>query len=292
MSSKLDLGRAQGLQIVATPIGNFGDISLRAVEALKTADVIYCEDTRVSLRLLTHFGITDKKLKSANEHTEGGLVQDVLNHLKNNATVVLISDAGTPNINDPGYHLVKACLTNNINVTPIPGPSSLTAALSASPIGGGHFVYLGYLPRKQGELSALLRSLPEALEKAVFLESPKRLLSSLKLIKEVFGNKSEVCLYHELTKIHESIHFGKIDAILDEFNNKEILGEWIGILSLRGRSQTSLNIDSAWQGALQNAIDLKIAPSNIVEIFKPLWPRSKKELYNLILEKKEVSIEK
>jgi len=196
------------LYVVATPIGNLADITYRAVETLKASDVIACEDTRQTGKLLRHFGI-QKPTVRYDEHTHQKSSERIIRALHEGKTMSLVSDAGTPTISDPGSRLVDEALEQGIRVVPIPGPSSPIAALSASGFKGQEFVFLGFLPRRKGRLKRLLQEALGLGKTVVFMESPYRLESTMNLVREVTP-ESRVAVARELTKIHEEITRGTV----------------------------------------------------------------------------------
>ena len=201
------------LFIVSTPIGNLEDITYRAVETLKNVDLILAEDTRHSAKLISHFQIS-KKLIAFHDHNEKSQYMKIIEKLKDGLNIALISDAGTPLINDPGFNLVRSAKQENINVVPIPGPSSPIAALSASGLPADSFTFLGFVPTKDSERIKFLEKLKYSSGTSIFFESPSRILKTTTLIKEIFGSKRNVCLAKEISKIHETIITGDIDEII------------------------------------------------------------------------------
>jgi 16S rRNA (cytidine1402-2'-O)-methyltransferase len=199
------------LYIIATPIGNLKDITYRAVETLFTVDILLCEDTRVTQKLLKHHQkiqptYTIPKLLSYHEHNEDQKITQVIQALQKKQTVGLVSDAGTPLISDPGYKLVKLCQKKGIKVTPIPGPSAITAALSIAGLPTDKFTFLSFLPRKQNKQEKLLTQIQNSnlSQTIIFYESPKRLPKTLQSIKNIFGDIN-ITIVRELTKIYEEV---------------------------------------------------------------------------------------
>ncbi|MCM8757225.1 MAG: 16S rRNA (cytidine(1402)-2'-O)-methyltransferase, partial [Candidatus Omnitrophica bacterium] len=185
------------LYVVGTPIGNLSDITLRALEILKKVDSIVCEDTRETLKLLKHYGI-EKPLFSFFREKEKERVTGLIRMLKAGKTLALVCDRGTPGISDPAYLLVRAAREAGIPVSPIPGPSSLTAALSVSGLPADSVAFYGFLPRKIGKKKRLFEKLKNYEETLVFFESVHRLQQTMQLLQEIFGNR-EVTLCRELT---------------------------------------------------------------------------------------------
>ena len=201
------------LFIVSTPIGNLEDITYRAVDTLKNVDLILAEDTRHSAKLISHFQIS-KKLIAFHDHNEKSQYMKIIRKLKEGSNVALISDAGTPLINDPGFNLVRSAKQENITVVPIPGASSPIAALSASGLPADSFTFLGFVPTKDSDRINFLEKLKYSSGTSIFFESPSRILKTAKLIKEIYGSKRNVCLAKEISKIHETIITGDIDEII------------------------------------------------------------------------------
>ena len=192
------------LYIVATPIGNLSDITIRAVEILKKVDAVLAEDTRHTKKLFDHYEI-DSPLVAFHEHNENEKVDYILAQIGSGKSLALVSDAGTPLISDPGYNLVLEAKKNGISVVPIPGPSAIIAALSSSGIESNNFTFFGFLPSKQSARLRLLKTKKSLNETIIFYESPKRILAALMDMLEVFGEKRQVCLAKEITKSFETI---------------------------------------------------------------------------------------
>src|SRR3989344_4216670 len=212
------------LYIVATPIGNLKDITLRALEVLQSVDGIICEDTRRTSLLLNQYQIK-KPLKILNDFNEAKNIDDLVNLVKNEDWA-LVSDAGTPLISDPGYKLVRACLENNIEIDSIPGPSSGITALTLSGLPPDKFMFLGYLPEKSGHRKKLLSGLTTKITYIIFI-APHKLIRVLQEMQEIYGD-IEVCLAHELTKIHQSVETKKLSKWLTELRSPK--GEYMLLL--------------------------------------------------------------
>jgi len=221
------------LYIVATPIGNLQDITLRAIEVLKTVDAIACEDTRKTGLLLNKIlPINKPRLISYYEQNELRRIPEIINALKNGLNVALVSDAGTPTISDPGFKLVRETIREGIKVESIPGPSSVISALVSSGLPTDKFLFLGYLPKKEGKRKKLLnefqcfKTLKQIHPTIIFFESPYRLLKTLGNIKEVFGD-IDIVICRELTKIYEEIRREKISNSIEHFTNTNPKGEFV-----------------------------------------------------------------
>ncbi|MES2998147.1 MAG: 16S rRNA (cytidine(1402)-2'-O)-methyltransferase [Pseudomonadota bacterium] len=227
-----------GLYIVATPIGNLGDISARAIETLRSVDCIAAEDTRHARKLLNHFAINTPVL-SLHEHNESERSEMLLKRLQQNKTIALISDAGTPLISDPGYILVKKIRQNKIPVIPIPGPCALIAALSASGLDCHRFIFEGFLPEKKIARQKKLKNLLHETRTLIFYEAPHRILDLIEDMLSLFGPKRTVVLARELTKIFETIHEGNPEQLktwLSDDKNQQ-RGEFVVIV--KGNEQVS-----------------------------------------------------
>ncbi len=193
------------LYVVATPIGNLGDITLRALEVLKQVDLIAAEDTRLSGSMLKHFGIS-AKLISVREHNEAAGAQKIIEALQKGQTVALITDAGTPAVSDPGARVVSAVRAAGLSVVPIPGANAAVAALSASGINAPHFLFYGFLPPKSGERQRALESLKALPYTLVFYEAPHRIIATVEDLLLILGGERELLFGRELTKAFEQIH--------------------------------------------------------------------------------------
>ena len=202
------------LFIVATPIGNLDDITFRAVKTLKSVDLVLAEDTRHSQKILNHFNIKTP-ISAFHDYNEREKCNTVIDKLKQGDSIALISDAGTPLISDPGYILVSAAKKNSVNVVPIPGPSALIAALSASGIPSDSFSFFGFLPSKQNARIKTLKTFASRPETIIVYESPKRIMATLTDMLFVFGEEREVCLAKELTKTFETILTTNIPNLID-----------------------------------------------------------------------------
>ncbi len=231
-SSKDSRGATSGgvLVLVATPIGNLGDMTQRAIEALQSADVICCEDTRHSGKLLAHFGVTGKKLIVINEHTEYDAREQIVSLVTSGSVVALITDAGTPGISDPGERLVVAVIEAGGNVTAAPGASALTMALVISGLPTSRFVFEGFLPRGGAERSDRLAMTTTESRTIVLYEAPHRLAKTLSDLTTACGAMRRVVLARELTKLHEQIWRGTLQDANMLVAETEPRGEYVIIL--------------------------------------------------------------
>ena len=218
------------LYLVATPIGNLGDIMVRAVEILKKVDLIACEDTRHSKILLDHYGI-NKPLISYFDFSEKKRVPGILEKIKNGANVALISDAGTPGIADPGYRLIAGAIKEEFKIESIPGASAFLSALVVSGLPVDRFVFEGFFPVKSGQKKTKLLSLKDEERTVIFYESPHRILKTLETLKEALGD-IEIVVARELTKKFEEVVRKKTSEMIAYFSNKQVLGEFVVLFNL------------------------------------------------------------
>ena len=224
------------LYVVATPIGNLGDVSTRALQVLREVDLIAAEDTRHSGRLLRHFGIPTPLL-SYHQHNERARLPRLLGDLKAGKALALIADAGTPLLSDPGFLLVRAARRENLPVSPVPGPSSITAALSVAGLPSDRFTFEGFLPAKAGAREARLQALREHPYTLVFLESSHRVAATLTALVDVFGGRRQVCIARELTKRFEEVHTAELQT----------LPEWLQAQPERGKGEFVIVVAAADQ---------------------------------------------
>lgn len=228
------------LYIVATPIGNLDDMTLRAIQVLKDADVVAAEDTRHSRSLLDHFGVTSR-LVSYRDHNEAAATQGLLTLMAEGQTIALISDAGTPLISDPGYRLVQAALANGMQVIPIPGASAVIAALSVSGMATDRFSFEGFLPAKRVARQSYLQQLSQESQTLVFYEAPHRIRGALLDIAEVLGEDRQVTLARELTKRFEQVWHGPVGEAIAHLESKYIpeRGEFVLLVAGIGNARLS-----------------------------------------------------
>ena len=213
------------LYIVPTPIGNLDDITIRAVQVLKKVDLILCEDTRRSKKLLNHLGIKSQ-LRSHHKFNEHNEVEYIVKKIKEDRNVAVISDAGTPGISDPGFLIVRTCLENEIEVECLPGPTALIRALMVSGISSDKFIFEGFLPIKKGRKTKLSIL---ALEKRtmIFYESPHKLLRTLLDFENSFGPKRKISVSRELTKLYEETIRATAEEMKEIYKNKKPKGEYV-----------------------------------------------------------------
>ena len=231
------------LYIIATPIGNLGDITRRAVECLELAGAIAAEDTRRTRKLLSHLGIS-RRMISYREHNRRSATERIIQDLKNNIDVALVTDAGTPGVSDPGHYLVRSCIEEGIDVTPIPGPSALTTALCASGMEVNSFFFQGFLPSRQSARRKKLAELAISGYPMILYESPKRVKSTLEDIADIMEDR-DIVIAREMTKLHEEFIRGNATDVLKTVAEKEFKGEITIIIGEGIRSALDLDITDA-----------------------------------------------
>lgn len=231
------------LYLCATPIGNLGDISARCLEVLENADLIAAEDTRRTVQLLNHFGIS-KPLTSYHEHNKREKGEYIISLLKDGKNVAQVSDAGTPAISDPGEDLVKLCIENDITVTSIPGPVAGINALILSGLPTRRFSFEGFLSVNKRHRSEHLNSLKNDAHTLIFYEAPHKLKTTLADMASVFGGERRIALVRELTKLHEEIIRTTLDGAMSLYSEKSPRGEYV--LILEGASETAEETDEWW----------------------------------------------
>ncbi len=274
------------LYLVATPIGNLEDITLRAIETLKIVDLIACEDTRTSNKLLAYFGIK-KKLIPIHQHNEKNKTEFLINELTNGKSIAYLSDAGTPAISDPGAFLVNQALKAGIKVSPIPGASSLVAAFSVSGIDSTQFQFYGFLPNTSSKAKKALNVIHDQSLPTVIFESPHRILKTLSLVKDIFGPEHEIFIARELTKIYETIYKDNVLSIIERLKSypKEQKGEFVIILT-----SLTKDIDDNDVLLMNEALVLMLSELPLkqsVKFISAIFKRNKKEIYNEALRLKK-----
>ncbi|MDO5518609.1 MAG: 16S rRNA (cytidine(1402)-2'-O)-methyltransferase [Clostridium sp.] len=237
------------LYLVPTPIGNLKDITLRALEVLKEADLIAAEDTRQTLKLLNHFEIK-KPLISYHKFNEQGKSNEIINLLEEGKSIALVSDAGTPGISDPGSVIVERCIKENIEFEVLPGATAITTALVYSGLDTTKFLFRGFLPRENKDRKAVTSELLNCQETLIFYEAPHRLLDTLSFLLDTFGDR-RIAVCRELTKLYEQIHRGTLSEVLNYFIENKPRGEFV--LVLEGK-----RIEDIKQEKMDTWIDLSI----------------------------------
>ena len=217
------------LFVVPTPIGNLADITLRSIEVLKSANLILAEDTRTSSKLLKHYDI-DTPVESFHMHNEHKKLESIINKLRSDSQIALISDAGTPGISDPGFLLVRECINNEVEVECLPGPTAFVPALVSSGLPCDRFSFEGFLPVKKGRTKRL-KELSIETKTMVFYESPHRILKTLNDLSNYFDIESQISVSRELTKLYEETFRGTIKESVEHFEKNKTKGEFVIVLS-------------------------------------------------------------
>ncbi len=272
----------QALYVVATPIGNLGDVTLRSLQVLKSVNFIICEDTRISIRLLNAYEISEKKLLTYNDHNDQKTRDKILRLLLEGNSIALISDAGTPLISDPGHKLINFLRQFNQKIIPLPGASSVVTAICASGIACDNFLFVGFLPSSKIQKENFLKTLPKNFTFICF-EAPNRVLETLNAIKEILGNR-RVCVARELTKMHEEIISDEVEKSVNFFeeNPEKLRGEFVIIVEKADKSEKNLSeaeLLKAIKLAIKSGQSLKDLSQNLSE----LYGINKKEIYQLAL---------
>lgn len=271
------------LYVVATPIGNLGDITIRALQTLESVDFIICEDTRTSSILLSKFEIIKKKLLIYNDFSDSLQRDKILEKLKNGHSLALISDAGTPLISDPGYKLINFLRQEHQKIICIPGPSSLTASISISGIPCDNFLFLGFLASSKIQKQQTITTLPSNYS-FVFFEVANRLQETLEIIKNTLENRN-ISIARELTKLHEEVIFGNVNEICEFFekNPQKLRGEFVVIVEKITKNQkffSNEEIISEIENSLQKGKSVKDISLELSQIFD----LNKKEIYKIALD--------
>lgn len=265
------------LYVVATPLGNLTDISQRALAVLEQVDWIAAEDTRHSQKLLTHFGINNR-LISLHNYNEQARVELLQTRLAAGETGALISDAGTPLISDPGYHLVRHLRHSGLDVRPIPGPSAMIAALSVAGIATDRFYFEGFLPAKSTKRLARLAELSDRQATLVFYEAPHRLMACLEDLSVAMGAERQVCVAREMTKQYEEFPQGTVAQVQDYFvqHPEKVRGEIVLVVAGAEESQAD---DQAWQALVMAMLAQQVSVKTIAEVVAEHYQLPKKTVY-------------
>jgi 16S rRNA (cytidine1402-2'-O)-methyltransferase len=273
------------LYIVATPIGNLEDITLRALRVLKEVDVVAAEDTRHTQVLLNHYGI-QTPLTSYHEHNERTKAEALVKQLLKGQDVALVSDAGTPAISDPGFRLVKQAVDAGIRVIPLPGASALTAVLSASGLPTDRVAFEGFLPAKKKQRREKLRALRDEARTLLFYEAPHRLAETLDDVHELLGDR-EAVLAREVSKVHEEFLRGRISELLHALRRREIRGEFTLIIS--GSAGEIAVTEDRLKAEIYELHLRGMRVKEIAEVLGEKFGYPKKEIYRLALAGKRIS---
>lgn len=221
------------LYLVATPIGNLGDLSKRAVEALRSSDLIACEDTRVTAKLLAHLGFS-RPTTSYREENERRKAPELAQRIEQGENLALVSDAGVPGISDPGFRLIRECRRRKLTVTPLPGPNAALTALAASGLPTDKFLFLGFLPSKTSGRKTTFEKWADFPGSMVFHESKHRIAKSLQDLEDVLGGDRFICVAREMTKLHETFHVGPASQVRQMVSERSQKGEFVIVVAPQG----------------------------------------------------------
>jgi 16S rRNA (cytidine1402-2'-O)-methyltransferase len=268
------------LYIVSTPIGNLEDITLRALRVLREVDMIAAEDTRNSLKLLTHHGVR-KPMISYWREKEQKRSDEIISRLEEGKSIALISDAGTPGISDPGSVIIKKAIQENIQIISVPGPSAFVAALSVSGLPTEHFTYHGFLPSRKIQRKKRIEDLRFEEGSLIFYEAPHRIIESLQDMAEILGER-KAALVKEITKIHEHVVRGGISEIIEEIRKTTIVGEYVIIVE--GWERTDKSITDEVLSELRTHMRKGLGRKEAVQRIAETYGLSKKELYKKSLD--------
>lgn len=277
---------SNGLYVVSTPIGNLADITIRALEVLASADLIACEDTRVTGKLLSHYGIKSKMI-AYHEHNAKKQGEKIITLFENGKIVALTSDAGTPLVSDPGQRLVSLAREKDIPVYPIPGPSAPLAAISVCGFSTERFSFFGFLPNKKSARKSELQSLRTEKGTLIFFESPSRLAACLQDMVEVFSGDRKAAICRELTKLHEEVRTDSLDVLSEHYQQNPAKGEIVIILEPDESSGTSFDLDKILTEFLET-----MSVSRAASEAASLTGQSKREVYQRALALKKASDDK
>lgn len=274
------------LYLVATPIGNLADLTLRGLSTLREVDLIAAEDTRVTRKLLSHYGI-ETPMTPYHQHSVGRKAERLVAMLEDGKNIALVSDAGTPGISDPGHELITLTIAQQIAVVAIPGPNAIITALIVSGLSTRRFAFDGFPPRQSGERRAFFESLRNERRTMVFYESPHRLLRTLKDMLAVFGDR-EAVVVREATKMFEEVHRGTISSARDRFTEVKPRGEITLVVAGAGAEPPEAFADQV-EDALRRFLAEGVSERDAVRRAAALYPMPRKEVYRRMLNMKEES---
>ena len=270
------------LNFISTPIGNLNDISLRAIDVIRTSDYLYAEDTRNVQKLLKFIQIRIK-CQSFHEHNELEKNKEIIKRLKEKKIVSILSDAGTPAISDPGYKLIRECVQKNIEYTLIPGPSAVISALIMSGLPTDKFSFYGFVPRKKNEQQNFFGTILNDDKTAIFFESSKRIQKTISNLIEFTDSNRQIALCKEMTKIHEKTFRGKISEINDQLQKKciNLKGEIVVVLQSSKRNKIMPSIDKR----IKNEFLAKLSVTESAKLISVITGENKRDVYKKLIQK-------
>ena len=269
------------LNFVSTPIGNLNDISLRAIDVIKSSDYLYAEDTRNVKKLLDFINVKIS-CKSFHEHNEQKVMLDILKQAKNSKVISIVSDAGTPSISDPGYKLITKCIEENIKYTLIPGPSSVISAMVMSGLPSNRFAFYGFVPRKIQDKKKFFEDLDEETKTSIIFESSKRIYDTLKNLADYLNSDRKVSICKEMTKIHENVIRGKASEIFKfvEENQINLKGEIVIVIEGTSKKITAPKINSK----IKKEFLTKLSASESAKLISAVTGENKRDVYKKLIQ--------
>jgi 16S rRNA (cytidine1402-2'-O)-methyltransferase len=269
------------LNFVSTPIGNLNDISLRAIDVIKSSDYLYAEDTRNVKKLLDFINVKIS-CKSFHEHNEQKVMLNILKQAKNSKVISIVSDAGTPSISDPGYKLITKCIEENIKYTLIPGPSSVISAMVMSGLPSNRFAFYGFVPRKIQDKKKFFEDLDEETKTSIIFESSKRIYDTLKNLADYINSDRKVSICKEMTKIHENVIRGKASEIFKfvEENQINLKGEIVIVIEGTSKKITAPKINSK----IKKEFLTKLSASESAKLISAVTGENKRDVYKKLIQ--------
>ena len=270
------------LNFISTPIGNLNDISLRAIDVIRSSDYLYAEDTRNVKKLLNFINISIK-CRSLHEHNEDRVSHEIIKHIKNQKIISIVSDAGTPAISDPGYRLIKLCSKLGIEYTLIPGPSSVISALIMSGLPTDKFSFYGFIPRKPSEQEKFIENLKNEEKTSIFFESSKRIENTLNNLSKWIEPDRNISICKEMTKIHEKVIREKMSNILDSIHKNKInlKGEIVIVIEGNLKNKINLQIDAK----IKREFLTKLSAADASKLIASITGENKRDIYKKLIEK-------
>ena len=270
------------LYFISSPIGNLNDISLRAIDVIRSSDFLYAEDTRNTKKLLNFINIK-KKCRSFHEHNEDKVLFEIINQIKNSKNVSIISDAGTPAISDPGYKLIRECSQQLIEYTLIPGPSSVISAAVMSGLPTDKFTFFGFVPKKPSDQEICFETIKNDNKTSIFFESPKRLEKTITNLIKVIGKTRRVSICKEMTKLHEQIFRGSISEILEDIKKEKILLKGEIVIVVEGAQKNNINNYILDKNTKKEFLK-KLSASDAAKLISLITGQNKRDVYKNLIE--------
>lgn len=274
------------LYLVGTPIGNLEDITIRALRILKEVDLIAAEDTRLTRKLLSHYGIK-KKLFSCFQHNEKARIDMFLKHLTAGRSIALVSSAGMPTISDPGSEIINACREKAVPIDIIPGVSAVTTAVALSGLGGNAFYFKGFLPRKKKLQTETIEELKQITDPVIFFESPQRIKNTIKELIALLGADCQGVLMRELTKKNQELLQGSLTAILETLGAEDLKGEISLVIKQNQQDKTAAFDNLALIPLINRLVECGLKNKEIQQLVVPLFEIPRNEVYDLILKQQK-----